>query len=182
MTGGTPTEACEGCIAGKMARSKFPAGPFFRSSRIAEVMHSDVCGPFSTGSSGAHYFVTFIDDISRFIAVYPIKNKSDVLSSFKGFIASLETEFGRQVVKELHSDNGGEYIGKDFKSFCTRSGIKQVTTVPHTPQQNGIAERANRTLVEGARSMMLETKMPRSSWDQEYSKGSCLRSEIRFCR
>ena len=134
---------------------------------MGEVIHSDVCGPFQVqGRERSNYYVTFIDDKSRFIAIYPIAKKNDVLAKFKEFAASLETEFGRKTIRQLVSDNGGEYTGKAFRDYCKSQGIKQLTTVPHTPEQNCIAEKANRTIVEGARAMMKESSTPGSLWPE----------------
>ena len=166
-TGKIPTEPCSSCIMGKHVRSAFNQGPITRSQRVGEVVHSDVCGPMDTqGSAGARYFVTFIDDKSRFISIYPIVRKSDVVSRFKEFVEKLERELGMRTVRQVISDNGGEYTGEAFRRFCKDKGIHQVTTIPHTPQQNGVSERANRTIMEGARAMIQQNNMPRSCWPE----------------
>jgi len=118
------------------------------------LVHSDVCGPMQTESiGGSKYFVTFIDDYSRCSKVYFMKQKSEVLCKFKEFEKTFSNEC-RQRVTRLRTDNGGEYTSKEFQECLKAQGIHHETTVPHTPQQNGVAERKNRTLIEAARTML----------------------------
>ena len=90
--------------------------------------------------SGKRYFVTFIDDKSRYCMVYLLKNKSEVATKFAEFVALAETQTGKQV-KTLLSDNGGEYTSGTLAKFCADRGILQKFTPPYTPQLNGVAER-----------------------------------------
>ena len=96
---------------------------------------------------GSHYYVIFIDDSTRKVWVYFLKNKSDVFSVFKRWKQEGETQAGLKI-KCLKSDNGGEYDSNQFKEFCSENGIRMIKTVPGTPEQNGVAERMNRTLNE----------------------------------
>ena len=112
---------------------------------------------------GNKYFVTFIDDYSRCCAVYFLKSKSEVPDMFKEFEARVFRDCGLHV-GTLHSDNGGEYLSKEFRSYLNSVGIHQEVTVPHSPQQNGVAERMNRTLMESARSMMAHPGLPDKYW------------------
>ena len=117
-------------------------------------MHSDVCGPMQTQSiGGAKYFVTFIDDYTRCCAVYFMKHKSEVFDKFKEFEATTTIDAGR-AIGTLRTDNGGEYLSSAFQNYLKERGIRHELTVPHSPQQNGVSERMNRTLVESARSMI----------------------------
>ena len=110
------------------------------------------------------YFVTSIDDFSRHVSVFTIRQKSEVLSRFKEFVSSIETDFEPRRVKKLVSDNGGEYKSSEFTKFCTEKGINHITTCPYTPSQNGVAERCNRTLCNTMRSMMAQHKSPKAWW------------------
>ena len=112
---------------------------------------------------GSRYYVTLIDDFSRKVWVYFLKNKSDVFETFKKWKAMVETESGLKL-KCLRFDNGGEYIDGGFKEYCAVNGIRMEKTVPGTPQQNGIAERMNRTINERARSMRLHSGLPQTFW------------------
>ena len=93
--------------------------------------------------------------------MYPIKNKADVFPVFKIFKARVELESEKKI-KCLRTDNGGEYTGSEFDSFCQQEGIKRQLTVAYTPQQNGIAERMNRTLLERTRAMLRTAGMAKS--------------------
>lgn len=112
---------------------------------------------------GSRYFVTFIDDKSRRIFIYFMKTKSEVFGKFKIFKQEVERQTGKKI-KILRSDNGREYINNQFDSYLQDNGILRQLTVAYTPQQNGVAERANRTLVEMARSMLIHANLPQNLW------------------
>ncbi|KAH9657711.1 hypothetical protein KPL70_023190 [Citrus sinensis] len=121
---------------------------------ILEYVHSDVWGPTKTTSiGGSHYFVTFVDDFSRRVLVYTIRAKDEVLEIFVKWKKLVETQTGKKI-KVLRSDNGGEYTSDPFLQVCQNKGIKRHFTVRHTPQQNGVAERMNRTLLEKVQCML----------------------------
>ena len=96
---------------------------------------------------GNKYFVTFIDDASRKTWVYLLHTKSQVFRYFHKFHAMVEREKGNHL-KKIRTDNGGEYISKGFKEYCSKYGIRHEKTIPSTPQDNGVAERMNKTIVE----------------------------------
>lgn len=126
---------CEPCIVGKTKRLSFPKQTENRSNTVLELVHSDVCGKIETKSLGhAEYFVTFTDDASRYVWVFPMKHKSEVFSIFKEWKVSVETETGMKL-KKFRSDNGGEYISNDFKQYLKKEGVSQQFTVPKTPEQ-----------------------------------------------
>lgn len=104
---------------------------------MLDLIHTDVCGP-SIG--GSRYFVTFIDDHSRRIFVYFMKNKSEVFEKFKLFKAMVENQHERKI-KAIRSDNGREYVNTQFNKLLEDNGIQRQLTVPYTPQHNGVAER-----------------------------------------
>eukprot|EP00253_Pinus_taeda_P008132 PITA_08132 len=112
---------------------------------------------------GSHYYATFIDDASRKTWIYCIKNKSDVYDTFKKWKALVEIETGKKL-KCLRSDNGGEYCSKEFDRYCSEYGIRREKTVPRTPQENGVSERMNRTIMEHARCMRLHAGLPLQFW------------------
>ena len=120
---------------------------------MLDLIHSNVWESPEMSLGGAKYVVSFIDDYSRRLWVYPIKKKSDVFQIFKDFKARVELESGKRI-KCLRTDNGGEYIDGDFIKFCKQEGIQRQFTVAHTPQQNGVAERMNMTLLERTRAML----------------------------
>lgn len=176
LKGGNRSALCKTCMLSKIRVNTFPQESTTRTNGTLEVIHSDVCGPFRVNSpSGSRYFVTFIDDFSRRIFVYFLKAKSEVLRTFKTFKQHVEKQTGRKI-KVLRSDNGREYVNKEFDNFLESEGISRQLTVPHTPQQNGIAERANRTLVEMARSMMIHSGVQQSLWAEAVNTAAYLRN------
>ena len=112
---------------------------------------------------GESYFLTFIDDRSRYTWVYFKRRKGDVFEYFKVLRTMIEKQT-EKCIKILNSDNGGEHVSRAFKKYCKENGIQQQFTVSHTPQQNGIAERKNRTLVECARSMLQGKQISNGFW------------------
>ena len=154
---------CEICSQGKQTKMPFKKSGT-RSKEILGLIHSDLCGPMENASiGGARYFLTFIDDFSRKYFVYFLKQKSEVLEKFKDFKRLVENQTGKKI-KVVRTDNGTEYCGNDFQSFCRLYGIKHQTSNTYTPQQNGVAERANRTIVEKAKCMIFDAELHKSYW------------------
>lgn len=105
-------------------------------------------GPINIKSlGGASYFVRFIDDASRKVWAYPMKNKNELFGIFQKFHVAIERETNK-LLKCLRTDNRGEYFSNAFNEYCNRFGIKHEKTVPGTSQQNGVAERMNCTIME----------------------------------
>jgi len=154
---------CEACCYGKQQKQSFKQKDHSKM-KPGERIYSDVCGPMSVPSvQGARYFVTFKDENTGYRVAYFIKHKSDVLDCFKVYNSKIKNKFGH-FVKVLHVDNGTEYANYDFKQYLEENGIEVEFTAPYTPQQNGRAERDNRTIVESARSMLFNTKLSRCLW------------------
>ncbi|KAH9665312.1 hypothetical protein KPL70_020298 [Citrus sinensis] len=164
---------CEHCVVGKKTRVKF--GTANHDTReILEYVHSDVWGPTKTASiGGSHYFVIFVDDFSRRVWVYTMRAKDEVLEIFVKWKKLVETQTGRKI-KVLRSDNGGEYTSDPFLQVCQNEGIKRHFTVRHTPQQNGVAERMNRTLLEKVRCMLSNAGLDKKFWAETVSYASHL--------
>ena len=131
---------------------------------ILDYVHSDVWGPAKTPSlGGRHYFVTFVDDFSRRVWVFTMKKKDEVLGVFLRWKAQVENQTGRKI-KVLRTDNSGEYKNDPFLKVCQKSGIVRHFTVRKTPQQNGVSERMNKTLVEEVRCMLSNVGLGRQFW------------------
>jgi transposase InsO family protein len=105
------------------------------------------------------YYVSFIDDYSRRTWIYFMKTKDEVFSRFQEFKTLVENQTGKKI-KVLRSDNGGEYTSNDFKDFCKEAGIKRELTVSYNPQQNGVAERKNRSIIGAAKAMIHDQDCP----------------------
>jgi transposase InsO family protein len=123
-------------------------------------------------SHGQRYFISFIDDYSRYMYLYMLHNKNEALDAFKIFKAEVEKQCGKQI-KIVRSDRGGEYYGRyiedghapgPFAKFLQEHGIVAQYTMPGSPDQNGVAERRNRTLLDMVRSMLSSSNLPKSLW------------------
>ena len=125
---------------------------FILSLDLLEIVHSDICGSLRTKTHrGMEYFITFTNDYSRYRYIYLLIYKSEAVEKFKEFKLEVENQLGRSI-KSLNNDKSGEY--KVFDQFCKEMGIRHIYTMPYKPQQNGIAERRNMTLMDLMRSMM----------------------------
>ena len=157
---------CESCILGKKHRDPFPKGKAWRANRPLELIHSDLCSVEVPSNGGSKYFITFIDDFSRKTWVYFLKNKSDACDVFKKFKYYVEKQ-SDYFIKILRTDRGTEYLVCD--DYLVESGIKHQLTARYTPQQNGVAERKNRTVMDMVRSMMHSKGIPKSLWAEAVS-------------
>jgi transposase InsO family protein len=154
---------CNGCAQGKNIKNLFPKRDS-KAEGVLELIHSDVCGPMPSSSmTGYVYCVSFIDDYSRKTWVYFLKSKDEVFSKFKEFKALIENLSERKI-KILRSDNGGEYTSKKFVNLCKDVGIKRELTTPYNPQQNGVAKRKNRTIMEVVKTMIHDQDLPICLW------------------
>lgn len=124
---------------------------------------------------GAKYFVTFIDDCTRYTETTMLRNRSDALEAFKNYKQKAEKQTG-QLIRKLRTDNGREYLSNAFKNFLKDEGITHELSIEYTPQQNGVAERKNRTLVEMARCIMLQGNLPQSLWAKAVNAATYLRN------
>lgn len=155
---------CEGCMLGKQRRQPFPSGKAWRAKTMLELVHTDVCGPMRTPSNEQNrYFILFIDDYTRMTWVYFLREKSEVFKVFKKFKNFVEKQSGH-VIKVLRSDRGKEYNSNEFDRFCEDEGVEHQQTVGYAPEQNGVSERKNRTVMEMARTMLKERGLPNSFW------------------
>jgi len=169
-------DKCEPCIKGKINRLPFHKKEKDESKEILELIHSDVCGKLEKKSlGGAEYFISFTDDKSRYVWTYPMKNKSDAFGIFKKFKYAVEKEFGHYI-KTLRTDNGGEYCSTEFETFLIDNGIHHEKTVPMCPEQNGVSERLNRTLIESVRSMLADSKLDKSFWAEALNTATYIKN------
>ncbi|CAJ2659262.1 unnamed protein product [Trifolium pratense] len=157
---------CEDCLTGKQHREVIPKQAVWRANERLELVHSDICGPINpTSNGGNRYFITFTDDFSRKTWIYFLKEKSSALDTFKTFKVLVEKESGC-AIQCLRTDRGGEYVSTAFNDFCSNQGIKRQLTAAYTPQQNGVSERKNRTLMNMVRSMLAGKKVPKVFWPE----------------
>jgi len=154
---------CSGCAKGKMANRSFPPSTD-RASHVFQRIHSDVKSWPISSYHKFQYTVTFLDDYSSHAWVQHLTKKSGVIHAFKNFLAMVKTQYNTGI-KEWMSDAGGEYKSEAFNQLLRENGIRILQSAPHTPQQNGRAERLNRTLTEKGESMRHLACLPDSWWE-----------------
>ncbi|KAK7605169.1 hypothetical protein V9T40_007027 [Parthenolecanium corni] len=158
---------CETCILAKMSKLPFKEIRA-RSDRPLQVIHSDVMGPIKpmTHPNKKRFIVVFIDDYSRVAMAYAIRKKSEVGSSFELFLKNARNELGSDAkVCFLRTDQGTEFTGGKVKEILDQEKIGLQFAPPDTPEHNGIAERFNRTLQNKVRSMLIDSRVPKTLWD-----------------
>ncbi|KAD5961432.1 hypothetical protein E3N88_12905 [Mikania micrantha] len=179
-----PKRLCEGCVIAKQARKTFVTASArssgksvryvyfhcilceakWRASRKLELVHADLCGPITPSTlAGRRYFLLLVDDYSRYMWVYFLKTKDEAFGCFKSFKEMVELQ-GKTKVGTLRTDRGGEFNSEEFNQFCSMNGIQRHLTAPHTPQQNGVVERRNRTIMGMTRSLLKGMNVPDPFW------------------
>ena len=138
-----------------------------KSTQPLELIHSDLWGPAPlTSHFGFNYYVIFIDGFSRFSWLYNLKKKSELFENFLEFKRRVENQSSSKI-KSFQSDWGGEY--QPLHSFFKQEGITHRVSSPHTPKQNGTAERKHRHIVETALSLLKQASLPQKYWDEATS-------------
>ena len=159
-----PDPVCEPCLAGKMHARSFPSTGTITTS-VLELVHADLVEMPVRTAQGYRYFVGFHDDASSFHAVYLLRRKSDAFDSFMEYKAWAERTTGKRIIS-LQEDKGGEFVGKRWDAMYASTGIRPRETTRKRPEQNGVAERANRTVVEGTCAVLAESGLPHSFWGE----------------
>lgn len=174
---------CESCVKAKMKKLPFKHE---RETAVAPLalIHSDVGGPITPQSpKGFRYWITFIDDNTRYPWIFFMKHKSEALAKFKEWQTAVEPlhnaklkqiEFSHNWVRIFRTDNGGEYLLRDFGAHLQSCGIVHQTTAPDTPEQNGLAERMNQTLTNRALAMLIDSGLPKTYWSHAFRTASYL--------
>lgn len=154
-------DACDVCYRAKQTRTVFPISDNKNPERFG-LIHCDLWGPYTKSSStGSHYFLTLVDDNSRAVWVYLMKEKTEVPGCFRNFFATVNTQFGK-IIKLVRSDNGTEF--KPLLPFFPEQGVIFQTTRVGTPQQNGRVERKHHNILEVARALSFQASLPIGFW------------------
>lgn len=162
-------QICDGCLVGKQRRTSFPINASYRAEEVLDLVHGDICGPISPATPGCkRYFLLVVDDNSRFMWVALLRSKDEALESFQKISKRAEAEANRKV-KALRTDRGGEFNSKRFAAYCDERGMMHYLTAPYSPQQNGVVERRNQTIVSMAQSLLKSKDMPGTLWGEAVS-------------
>jgi hypothetical protein len=153
----------EHCLYGKKNRVRFPSGAM-RVEGILQLVHNDVFGPMLVPSLGKYvYYVSFTDEFLRNTWIYFLRNKYEVFDRFKEFQTLVENQI-EKTIKVLRTYNGEELYGNEFEEFCKKCGIERKKNTPYTPQQNGVAKRMNKTMMEKESCMISGVGLGREFW------------------
>ncbi|GKB78038.1 putative ribonuclease H-like domain-containing protein [Tanacetum coccineum] len=156
-------------IGGKQHKASCKAKSVSSISQPLQLLHMDLFGPTSVRSlNHKTYCLVITDDFSRFSWVFFLRTKDETSGILKDFIRQIENQLN-QKVKTIRCDNGTEFKNRDFIEFCGSKGIKREYSNARTPQQNGVAERKNRTLIEAARTMLADSFLPNTFWAEAVS-------------
>jgi hypothetical protein len=156
---------CHACV-----QAKQPCKPFksIEDKKLAplDLIHSDLCEMNGILTRAAKkYFITFIDDATRYCQLYLVKMKDEALNCFKIYKTEVENQLEKKI-KRVRSDRGGEYLSNEFGEYCAEHGIIQETTTPYSPQSNGVAERKNQTLTDLVNAMLDSSGLPKPWWSE----------------
>ncbi|GJX11577.1 putative ribonuclease H-like domain-containing protein [Tanacetum coccineum] len=155
---------CVACQKGKQHKASCKTKLVSSISQPLQMLHMDLFGPTSVRSiNHKTYCLVVTDDFSRFSWVFFLATKSETSGILKKFITEVENQLNHKV-KVIRSDNGTEFKNREMDEFCGQKGIKREYSVARTPQQNGVAERKNRTLIEAARTMLADSLLPTVFW------------------
>jgi transposase InsO family protein len=155
---------CSACQAGKQVGAHHPHKNNMTTDRPLELLHMDLFGPIAYISiDGNKYCLVTVDDYSRFTWMFFLQDKSQTQETLKGFLRQAQNEFGLRMNK-IRSDNGTKFKNSQIEGFLEDEGIKHEFSSPYTPQQNGVVERKNRTLLDMARTMLDEYKTSDRFW------------------
>nr|GEW75021.1 retrovirus-related Pol polyprotein from transposon TNT 1-94 [Tanacetum cinerariifolium] len=156
--------ACTACLKGKQHKASCKSKLVNSVTTHLHTLHMDLFGPtFVSSISHKWYCLVVTDDFSRFIWTFFLKSKDKTSGILKKFITKIENLKDLKV-KIIRCDNGGEFRNKEMNDFCSQKGIKREFSNARTPHQNGVAERRNKTLIEAARTMLADTKLPVTFW------------------
>jgi transposase InsO family protein len=168
---------CETCIKAKSHRTTYHLSTN-KCLHPFDLVHTDVWGPSPIVSkSGYRWFVLFTDDCTRMTWLYLLKTKDEVSNIFKSFYKMVRTQFEKSI-KIVRSDNGKKYINRKLQDFFIENGIIHETSCVGTPQQNRVAERKNRQILETARSLLFENQVPQLFWDNAISTAIYLLNRV----
>ncbi|KAI3770624.1 hypothetical protein L6452_01764 [Arctium lappa] len=169
---------CVACLKGKQHKTSHKTKELNTISSCLQLLHMDLFGPTNVMSIGKKsYCLVIVDDYSRFTWVYFLRTKDETSGLIKSFILRIENQTN-QKVKVIRSDNGTKFTNFDLNTFCEEKGIERQYSAPRTPQQNGVAERRNRTLIEAARSLLAYSKLPITFWAEAVNTACYVQNRV----
>ena len=157
---------CTDCALGKAKNSPSTALEKIGSTAPLQLLHMDLWGPCRTVSAGgARYLLTVTDDYSRYATIYPLKTKDQAIDAFRVYVNQWENQLN-STVRRIRTDNGLEFCNSTFAAYAQEKGIIHERTNTYSPKMNGVAERLNRTMLEGARTLLIDSGLPKFLWGE----------------
>ncbi|GJW11250.1 hypothetical protein Tco_1577077 [Tanacetum coccineum] len=170
--------SCVDCLKGKQHKASCKSKLANSTSKPLHTLHMDLFGPTSISSLNHKWYCLVVtDDFSRFSWTFFLKTKDETYRILRNFITEIENLKDLKV-KIIRCDNGGEFRNKEMDDFCSRKGIKREFSNARTPQQNGVAERRNRTLIEAARTMLADAKLPVTFWAEAVNTACYVQNRV----
>ncbi|GJV54853.1 retrovirus-related pol polyprotein from transposon TNT 1-94 [Tanacetum coccineum] len=157
-------QLCSSCEMSKAKRSSFKTKAVPSSKGRLNLLHIDLCGPMRVASiNGKKYIMVIVDDYSRYTWTLFLRSKDETPEVLKDFLKMIQRNLQAQVIT-VRTDRGIEFLNKILHAYFKEEGIEHQTSTPRTPEQNGVIEGRNRTLVEDARTMLSASKLPLFFW------------------
>ncbi|KAH7845363.1 hypothetical protein Vadar_001167 [Vaccinium darrowii] len=162
-------QLCDACLAGKQRRAPFPQEAKHWATGRLDLVHGDLCGPVTPATHGGRsYFLLLVNDFSRYIWLVLLSSKDEAVGAIMKFQSGVEVETGRKL-RALRTDRGGEFTSVTFGEYCAEKGVQRQLTAPYSPQQNGVVERRNRSVMAMARCLLKAKAMPSTFWGEAVS-------------
>src|SRR3954465_14618795 len=173
-------DLCEACQLGKQVKTSFKSLDMISTKRPLELLHMDLFGPSRIASINKNRYVfVIVDDYSRYTWVIFLKHKNEAYHEFTVFCKRVQNQKSTTIIT-IRSDHGGEFENDLFKTFCEENGITHNFAFPRASPQNGVVERKNRTLQETARTMLIDSKLPKIFWAEAVNTSCYILNRVFF--
>ncbi|GJS42059.1 putative ribonuclease H-like domain-containing protein [Tanacetum coccineum] len=171
-------QTCVACLKGKQHKASYKSKIQNSITQPVFMLHMDLFGPtFVSSLMNKKYCLVVTDDYSRFTWVFFLATKDETSSILNSFITEIENLIDKKV-KIIRCDNGTKFKNRVMSEFCEQKGIKREFSIARTPQQNGVAERRNRTLIEAARTMLADSKLPTTFWAEAVNTACYVQNRV----
>ena len=168
---------CAHCAEGKGTRASHTRSTSFEPSEVGDRVDVDLIGPMAESLGGNKYLIVAIDTYSSYSWVCPIKSKADVCANLQSYIGQFEARSGKRI-KVIQADNGSEFNNERVRTLLAVEHIELKFSSPYTPEQNGVAERNNRVIIETIRTMLAQSGMPLELWGEAATTAAYLRNRV----
>lgn len=172
---------CGKCPQGKGVQASHPSSLREAATAVGERVHADLVGPMSPSLAGSKYFLLFTDEASTYRVAYFLKTKDEVPAKLQEYFSLIESESGHRM-RCLLSDNGSEFVNSSVRTTLNVEHAQHITSVPYTPEQNGVAERSNRTVIESARTILNSSGLPDFLWTEAVNTSVYILNRVSSCR